>query len=246
MTSIARKKELVSRLQTDILRWQGFKLPSAQTQAIGLGAVEKAFPNGVFPTGTVHEFVCGTPEQAAASGGFLGGILASLMQNNGACLWISTSRTIFPPALKIFGIEPDKVIFIDLRRERDVLWVTEEALKCEGLAAVIAELREIDFAQSRRLQLAVEKSKVTGFVIRTDPQKLTATTCVARWQITSLPSQLENGMPGVGYPRWNVELTKVRNGNPGNWKMEWSPEGFIPVKEPVAIKVPIVRKLKAV
>jgi len=33
----------------------------------------------------------------------------------------------------------------------------EEALKCAGLAAVIGEVREMDFKQSRRLQLAVEQ-----------------------------------------------------------------------------------------
>ena len=38
-----------------------------------------------------------------------------------------------------------------------MLWVIEEALKCEGLAAVIGEIKELSFTQSRRLQLAVEK-----------------------------------------------------------------------------------------
>jgi protein ImuA len=77
----------------------------------------------------------------------------------------------------------------------------------------------------------VEKSKVTGFVLRSDPTKVSSTACVARWRITSLPSELENGMPGVGFPRWNVELLKVRNGNPGTWKMEWSDNQFKPLIE---------------
>jgi len=120
-----------------------------------------------------------------------------------------------------FDVEPDRVIFIDLQREKDVLWATEEALKCEGLAAVVAELREISFAQSRRLQLAVENSKVTGFILRNDLRKLTATTCVARWQVTPLPSGVADDLPGVGFPRWQVDLLRVRNGSPGSWKLEW-------------------------
>ncbi len=28
-------------------------------------------------------------------------------------------------------------------------------------------------------------------------------------------------MPGVGAPRWKVELLKVRNGLPGAWIVEW-------------------------
>jgi protein ImuA len=32
---------------------------------------------------------------------------------------------------------------------------------------------------------------------------------------------LDNGIPGVGFPCWNVELLKVRNGRPGTWQVEW-------------------------
>jgi protein ImuA len=217
------KKDIISQLQKDILRLQGFKTPPiGTTEVVGLGPVEAAFPNGVFPTGAIHEFLSETPENAAACGGFIAGLLTTLMQDGGTCLWVGVSRKLFPPALKAFGVEPDRIIFVDLHQEKDVLWVMEEALKCTGLAAVIAEVREISLTASRRLQLAVEQSKVTGFVLRNNPLKLSTTACIARWKITPLPSELENNMPGVGFPCWNVELLKVRNGNPGSWKMEWS------------------------
>jgi protein ImuA len=229
------KKNIISQLQKNILLWEGFKPPVAgDADGIGLGPVEAAFPNGVFPRGTIHEMVCPTPEQSAATGGFMGGLLTSLMQQGGACLWIGVSRKLFPPSLIAFDVEVDRIIFVDLQREKDVLWAMEEALKCEGVAAVIGELREISFAQSRRLQLAVESSKVTGFLLRNDPRKLSSTTCVARWQITPLPSELEDGLPGVGFPRWQVELLKVRNGNPGSWKLEWVDGYFVPVVEAIA------------
>lgn len=224
------KQDIISELRKNMLAWEGFKPPVAgKADSIGLGPIEAAFPNRVFPTGTIHEFISELPEHAAASDGFITGVLKSLMLKGGACLWIGTSRLVFPPALKTFGIDPDRIVFIDLNREKDILWVMEEALKCEGLAAVIAEMKQISFAESRRLQLATEKSRVTGFVIRTDPGKLSSTTCTARWKITPIPSNLEDeSIPGVGYPRWNVELLKVRNGNPGIWQMEWSGK-FIPL-----------------
>jgi protein ImuA len=230
------KKDIISQLKKDILLWEGFKVPIAGADdSFGLGPIEAAFPNGIFPVGAVHEFLTTEPEHAAATSGFIGGILAQLMRTNGVCLWISKARTVFPPALKVFGVPPERVIFIDLQREKDLLWATEEALKCDGLAAVIAELPGINFTQSRRLQLAVESSKVTGFVLRTDAKKLSTTACVSRWQITHLPSELEDGLPGVGFPRWQVELLKVRNGNPGCWKVEWVAGGFVPVIEEKAV-----------
>jgi protein ImuA len=228
------RKQIISQLQEQILLLQGFKAPTGATESIGLGELEGAFPNSIFPLGAIHEFLNAEQEHAAASGGFIAGLLTTLMLNGGACLWVGTSRTLFPPALQAFGVEADRIIFIDVKCERDVLWAMEEALKCEGLAAVIGELREISFAQSRRLQLAVEQSKVTGFILRSDLRKATSTTCVARWKISPIPSELDGGMPGVGFPRWNVELLKVRNGNPGVFQLEWSAGGFRSIKKATA------------
>ncbi len=45
-------------------------------------------------------------EENAATGGFVAGIISALMRNGGALIWISASRTIFPPALRSFGILP--------------------------------------------------------------------------------------------------------------------------------------------
>ena len=242
---LASKKDIITELQKNILHRQGFKDPIAgRTRFAGLEPVESAFPNSVFPTGAVHEFLTEEPEHAAACGGFLAGLLQVLMQNGGICLWISISRSLFPPALKTFGVNPDRIIFIDLLKQKDLLWAMEEALKCGSLAAVVAETGEISFTESRRLQLVVEKSRVTGFILRGNTRKLSTTACVARWKITPLPSELEEGMPGVGFPRWNVELLKVRNGNPGAWKIEWFAGSFRPVmdKQTIDLQREHVRK----
>jgi protein ImuA len=234
MVQHGSKKEIINQLQKEILLLQGFKpAMTGKTGNVGLGPVEAAFPNAIFPKGAIHEFLSLKPEHAAACGGFIAGLLKALMEQGGACLWISASRTLFPPSLKMFGVEPDRIIFVDLQ-EKDVLWTTEEALKCEGLAAVIAEVRDINLTASRRLQLAVEKSGVTGLVIRNDARSLSTTACVARWQITAIESKLEDGMPGVGFPKWKVELLKVRNGNPGKWDIEWSCGRFKTITENIS------------
>jgi protein ImuA len=243
MEQLQSKMDIISQLRKDLLLWEGFKAPLTNNKdMLGLGPIEAAFPNGIFPKGKIHEFLSGEPEHAAAAGGFIAGILKILMLQGGVCLWIGTARTLFPPALKVFGVEPDRIIFIDLKREKDILWATEEALKCEGIAAVITEVKVISFAESRRLQLAVEKSRVTSFIIRTDAEKVTATASVARWKITPIPSELEDGLPGVGFPRWNVELLKVRNGNPGAWQMEWSADHFTLITKKVS--QPVLHKYR--
>jgi len=215
------KSEIVERLQKEILSLEGFKEPSSHHCAVGLGSLESVFPNGIFPTGVVHEFMSHSPEETAATGGFVAGLLGRLIPQGGMCLWIGTKRTLYPAGLRIFGIDPDRIIFIDLVHERDVLWTVEEALKCEALTVVVGELKEISFMQSRRLQLAVEESGVTGLMHCYQPDKIGNTTSVVRWKISPLASVLEAGLPGVGHPCWKVELLKVRNGRPGSWQLLW-------------------------
>jgi len=223
------KTAIVSRLQTDILRLQGLKPFSSPAVDVGLGPIKKAFPNATFPLGAVHEFLPAGAFDIAATSGFLAGLIGSLIKSTGTVLWISTSRRLFPPALQTFGIQPDRVIFVDIQKQKDVMWAMEEALKCGALAAVVGELTNIDFTSSRRLQLAVEQSQVTGFVLRPPIRHLNTTACVTRWKITSMPGEPIDNLPGVGYPQWKVELLRVRNGKPGTWEISWVNGQFQPV-----------------
>ena len=226
-----KKLNILSELQSDILRMQGFKPSGIQLENDGLGFMRDVFPNGSFPIGCVHEFLASQVEDAASTCGFMSGILSSLMRSQGAVLWISSTRKIFPPALKNFGIDPARFIFIDLQKEKDVLWAMEEALKCSALTAVVCEIQGIDFTASRRLQLAVEKSQVTGFIIRTNNKKPGPTACVSRWMISSLPSNGIDDLPGIGFPSWRVELLRMKNGKTGSWNIQWVNGKFAEVRE---------------
>lgn len=223
------KADIFNSLKTDILRLEGFKSSNNGALDIGLGPIKNAFPNNSFPVGAVHEFLSTQTEGSASTGGFVAGLLSALIGKSGATLWISASRMLFPPALKSFGIEPDRFIFLDLQKEKDVPWAMDEALKCSALSAVVGEIREIDFTASRRLQLAVEQSQVTGFILRNNYRKLNNTACVSRWKITSLPSELDSDLPGIGFPKWRVELLRIRNGKSGAWDVQWINGRFVPV-----------------
>jgi protein ImuA len=225
---------MIDALQKEIFLMQGRRILSdAEKVNTGLGTIEAAFAEGVFPVGAVHEFISKTMEDSAATNGFISGILGRLMQQDGMCVWVSNKRRLFPAAIAMFGISPDRIIFIDLKTEREALWTIEEALKCEALSAVIGEISELSFTQSRRLQLAVEDSNVTGFIHRFNPRVENTVACVSRWKITPLHSEAIESMPGIGYPKWYVQLIKARNGKPGNWEMGWSQKGFYYPERPL-------------
>lgn len=227
MAELAVKTDVIRQLQKEVISMQRpGKLSAVNRQDINLGIIERSFPGQVFPTGTVHEFLSVEAEGAVATNGFIAGLAGQLLKRQGVCLWISTRRTIFPPALKALGVYPERIIFIDVARPLEALWIIEEALKCEALTAVVGEIKELGFTESRRLQLAVEQSRVTGFIHRHQPKTANTVACAAQWKIKPLPCLIEEGMPGLGFPRWQVQLVKVRNGKPGTWHVEWSGSQF--------------------
>ncbi|RYZ23023.1 MAG: Error-prone repair protein ImuA [Chitinophagaceae bacterium] len=220
------KAEIFARLHKEVLQLQGFRAHHAvENDLLGLGRINSAFPGGVFPRAAVHEFVCAAPEEGAAASAFITGLLSGLVKEGGAVLWAGTGRRVYPPALRAFGIRPEGVLFLDLKKEKDVCWALEEALRCGALSAVVGELRDLGFTESRRFQLAIESSGVPCFLLRRNA-KAGATTAVARWRIMPLASVPEEGLPGLGHPRWRVQLLKARNGRPGSWDIEWRRGAF--------------------
>jgi protein ImuA len=220
-------KNIIEGLRRQIVSMQGeLRQSEGSPRSLGLGEMETAFPGGVFPRAAVHELISHGEPDAAATHGFLATMLGKLMKNGGACLWIGGSQRIYPPALEAFGVEAERILFVRASRHKDVSWVIEESLKCSVLAAVIGEVRELGFNESRRLQLAVEKSGVTGFIHCSDPRRESPVACVSRWKIGMLPGEAPDGLPGLGYPSWSVRLEKVRNGRPGEWQVRWTPEGL--------------------
>ncbi|RZM08324.1 MAG: Error-prone repair protein ImuA [Pedobacter sp.] len=227
------KQEVLGRLRQDLLVMQGYKpLQTAKIERIGMGEIEEAFPGSAFPRRAIHEFICYCEEELAATDGFIGGLLSALMKDGAGCIWVAVHRRLFPASLVAFGVEADRIIFVDVSSEREVLWVMEEALRCEGLAAVVAEVDGLSLTESRRLQLAVEKNGIPGLVIRKDFNRMANTVSTARWRISPIPSIDESGLPGVGFPRWQVELLKVRSGKPGIFFLEWAGDIFLQLPKP--------------
>src|ERR1043165_4252651 len=100
----AADTDIIEALQKQILTIQGNKPPADGSAQLGLGLMESAFPGNTFPQGAIHELVSFSQEDASCTNGFVSVVLNKLMQKGGQCIWISTRRKIFPPALKTFGV----------------------------------------------------------------------------------------------------------------------------------------------
>jgi protein ImuA len=103
----------------------------------------------------------------------------------------------------------------------------EEGLRAPGILAVVGEIGTLPAVASRRLQLAAERSGVTAFLLRrwydsgqAARERALSNAAVTRWRIAALPSRPMRDEPGVGRPRWRIELLRCRGNEPACWEME--------------------------
>ena len=212
----AARQDILSGLRERISSLEGGVSRRAGSLSFGVPEIDRILPGGGLAYGALHEFAgggCGTVDGAAAAL-FAAGIAA---RTRGKIVWCLTRPDLFFPALAQAGLHPDRVIFVEGDREEDVLSSMEEALGYGGLGAVIGELVRLPMVASRRLQLAAERTGTMGIVVRRWRRQTEAndfgqpTASVTRWRVSVLPSE-ELPVPGVGRPRWLLELMRSRAG----------------------------------
>ncbi|HLY90640.1 MAG TPA: ImuA family protein [Acetobacteraceae bacterium] len=194
------------------------------TIPFGVPAIDRHLPGGGLALGSLHEVAGGGlgAVHGAAATLFAAGILARL---SGSVLWCLKDRDLFAPALAGAGLHPDRVIYAEGSDEKMVLACLEEGLRHPGLAGVIGEVSNLTMTASRRLHLAAETSGVLGLVVRRWRTAAAAvdfgqpTAAVTRWRVSALPSS-PLPVPGVGRPRWMVELIRARAGQSAEWELE--------------------------
>jgi protein ImuA len=230
-------KERVRLLEKPAARHDGH-LP------FGIAGLDAHLPDQGLARAALHE-VSGESPCATL---FVAGLLARLDR---AVLWCARTPDLFAPDLfapdlfapDLFapglagaGLKPDRVLYAQAPDEKTVLLAMEEALRHQGLAAVVGEVSRLPMTASRRLTLAAEKSGVMAVALRraVKPEAPAPNAARTRWRISPLPSAPLTA-PGIGRARWRVELTRCRGGNPGTWIMEaCDAQGYLAVPAELA------------
>lgn len=213
--------------------------------------IMQALPEEGLMRGRVHEVVgeMRSDVRDGACFGFATALLTMLARGRtGSIIWCPRDANCLGGGLSAqglagFGLDPDRVVMVDARDEADRLWVMEEALATAGVCAILAEFDPMTAAGAgstgarggatglRRLQLAAEKSGVTGLILR--PRGVTARVRTdrpsgaveTRWRVTAAPSQMDTH---DWRPIWSVALDRARRGRmrPAEpWLVTWSSGG---------------------
>jgi protein ImuA len=234
-------RDLLPTLRERIRR---IERPAATVHGVlpfGVAAIDRVLPGGGLARGVVHELVGvgGDEEDGTLAAAFAAGILARLgphpnplpqageRTGGGIVLWCLPRPDLYGPGLAALGLDPARLVLVRARRDAEILLAMEEGLRATGVAAVVGELGIFPAVASRRLQLAAERSGVTAFVLRrwrdgaqAARERNLPNAAATRWRIAAQPSVPARAEPGIGHPRWRVELVRCRGGEPACWEME--------------------------
>ncbi|RYG38616.1 MAG: damage-inducible protein [Burkholderiales bacterium] len=218
-----RNEALVRQLRDDISR-MGAPRADAGVLPFGVSSLDSTLPGGGLSIASLHEIAGGASGaiHGAAAILFAAGIAA---RTTGQVLWCITRPDLFAPALAQAGLDPDRLIIVEAGDEASLLACCEESLRHGGLGSVVGEIAKLPMTASRRLKLAAETSGTLAIVIRRwkrdrdtfDFGQPTAAT--TRWRVTALPSS-PLPVPGVGRPRWLVELLRSQAGQSADFVVE--------------------------
>jgi len=212
----ATRDQVLADLRERITSIEGDGVKKAGCLPFGVPDIDAVLPGGGLAHGALHEFAgggSGTVDGAAAAL-FAAGIAA---RTKGQIVWCLTRPDLFFPALAQAGLPPRRVIFVESDKEEDVAANMEEALSYGGLGAVVGEMVRLPMVVSRRLQLVAERSGTIALAVRRWRRQTEAsdfgqpTASTTRWRVSVLPSE-ELPVPGIGRPRWFLELMRSRAG----------------------------------
>lgn len=137
----------------------------------------------------------------------------------GRVLWIG--RRCWPyPAAMVCGDDRrllEASVFVETGDGREAcptVWAIDLALRCPGVAAVVADGSGIGMAESRRLQLAAASGGSLGLLARPWRERGEISAARTRWLVTPRPTSGR-------HPQWTVELLRckgVRPATEGAWR----------------------------
>ena len=159
--------------------------------------------------GRLHEVLGGG---GAGGLGVALGWLAGGESLSRCCAWIG--RAAWPASTALDRTDLlDDALLIDARTPAERAWAAELCVKCEAVAAVVADGRGLDLTMTRRLQLAARGRDCRLIVLRPGGEA-GSSAAGSRWTVRPVEATTDaaTGDP-PRWPRWGVELVKRKGGH---------------------------------
>jgi hypothetical protein len=155
--------------------WRGRSAGRIETVSSGSESLDEALPGGGWPRSGLVEVLL--PHPGIGELALLMPALATLTHEPAArwCTWIAPPFEPFAPALAAHGVAIERVLVV---RTAKPLWALEQALGSGACAAALAWADRAHPRDVRRLQLASERGRTLGVLLR-EPTGARGSTCAA-------------------------------------------------------------------
>jgi protein ImuA len=187
------------KLQT--LETAGLKVSQTRSFTTGLEALDALAPEHSLARGAVHELLFDDHIEPK----FIASVFARPMQ---PIVWSDPHGEFYPPALAARGFDLKNLYLLHPQSDADQSWAITEALRCPGVAAVVASPRRLSRIEARRLQLAAERGGSVGILMRPRDRNSSIYAAATRWLVS----------PVIGertIQRWKIQLLHGHGGRIG-------------------------------
>ena len=165
-------------LRADVWRADALAAPRAQTLSSGNTALDAQLPGGGWPVGALTELL-----QAPGVHNEWRLLLPALASSgSGPVVLVAPPYLPFAPALQAQGLQAQRLLWLGAADGQDTaaLWLSEQALRCAAVDAVLAWLPQVRPEQLRRLQWAAAEHHKLLFVLRPSAAQTQASPAVLR------------------------------------------------------------------
>jgi protein ImuA len=201
--------QLIAALRRQIARLEGVHRP-VRPEGISSGCtpLDRLLPGGGFHRGTLVEWLSAADGSGAESLAIVAAREAC--REGGVVVVLDPRREFYPPAVARAGIAPQCLLVVQPATEADNHWTLDQALRCAGVAALLAWPDRLDGRTFRRLQLAAEEGGGLGLLLRTQAAQAEPSWADVRLMVEPLPAaETSRGR------RLRIDLLRCRHGAGG-------------------------------
>ena len=178
-------------------------LPPPHIESTGLPELDAALPGAGWRSGTIVEVM---PTQTGIGElRLLMPALARLTNAERHVALIAPPFVPYAPAFQQHGVRLERLWIIRAQRAEDILWTFEQTLRCRSFGAVLAWPANVRDRDIRRVQLAAEAGRSTGFMYRPPGAARESSPAAVRLRLRS------NDAGGLA-----IDIIKCRGGRPAS------------------------------
>lgn len=146
--------------------WRADQLGHARTTAVstGFAALDAQIPEGGWPCGCLIEIL--QPQPSVQEWRLIGPSLRPLLQGGRAVVVVGPPKPLHLPGLRHLGIEAHQLKWVQANAPSQRLWATEQLLRANAAAAVVAWMPQARPEQLRRLQVLAQACEGLVFICR--------------------------------------------------------------------------------